>query len=266
MTKIMVIGMGKSLGSPSRDGTDGRSPGSFIPSATLGGSYQSYASPGTQVDSVTPDDYVGPDPSYDTGGSDRHLRWYMSIPAIVQKTVWAEKNGYDAVIQSNQFEHGVEAARLAVKIPVFGLCRTTMHIALQFADRIGVTVPLDGYFVLARNVLRAHQLEQYVSGMKSLAFDDVPPPDQIPTLRPIMYERTIEIMRSLVKDTGAECIVPLGGAVIPAILDPEVLTKEVGAPVYNPRLVGIRMAEMAVTLGLTQSPLTYTRGTLLEVK
>ena len=123
--KIMVIGMGRSLGSSGRPGSNGPVPGSSIPSSSLGSSYQSYASPGTQIDSVSPDDYLGPDPDYGTGGTDRHLRWYMSIPAIVQKSVWAEQNGYDAVIQSNNFEHGVEAARLAVKIPVLGLCRTT---------------------------------------------------------------------------------------------------------------------------------------------
>jgi allantoin racemase len=224
--------------------------------------WDSYASPGTQIELANPEPYIAPDPNRETGGSDRHLLWHVSAPAIAQKAVWAEQNGYDAVIQSNNFEHGVEAARLAVRIPVLGLCRTTMAHAINLSDRVGVTVPLDGYFVLARHLLESYGLERFVSGMRSLGFDDVPLPEQVDALRPVMFERTVEIMRALVKETGAECIVPLGGAVIPSILDPVALQKEVGAPVLNPRAIGIRTAELYVNLGLSQSPLTYTHGLL----
>lgn len=224
--------------------------------------WQSYASPRTQVDLADPDPYPRPDPNRETGGSDRHLLWHMSAPAVAQKAVWAEAQGYDAIIQSNNFEHGVEASRLAVRIPVLGLCRTTMHVATNLADRVGVTVPLDGYFVLARRLLATYSLEPFVSGMRSLGFGDVPLAEDVEAVRPRMFERTVEVMRSLIKETDAECIVPLGGAVIPSILDPADLEKEVGAPVLNPRAIGVRMAELCVNLGLTHSPLTYTQGRL----
>ena len=255
--RILVIGMGRSLVPGSDPGQDQPRDRVGAPTQNLIDTYRSYASPGTQIDSATPDPYPGPDPNPGTGGTDRYMRWFMSVPAIVQKTVWAEDNGYDAVIQSNNFEHGVEASRLAVRIPVIGLGRTAMHLAATFADRIGVTVPLDGYFVLARRLLEGYGLMHYVSDMRSLGFDDVPTPDQIPKLRPVMFERTAEVMRALVKETRAECIVPLGGAVIPSILDPKELQEAVGAPVLNPRAVGVRTAEMCVQLGIRQSPLAY---------
>jgi len=222
--------------------------------------FQRYASPGTQVDTGNPEDYQGA-AEVGVGGSDRYLRWWLPVPGIVRKTVWAEQNGYDAVIQSNNFEHGVEASRLAVRIPVLGLCRTTMHVAANLADRVGVTVPLDGYVVLARRLLEGYGLQGFVSSMRSLGFENVPPADQIDALRPAMFERTVEVMRDLVKD-GAECIVPLGGAVIPSILDPADLQREVGAPVLNPRQIGVQTAEMYVKLGLSQSPLTYMHAML----
>src|SRR4030095_13844666 len=97
--------------------------------------------------------------------------------------------------------------------------------------------------------------------MRSLGFENVPAPDEIDTLRPAMFERAVEVMRQLVKD-GAECIVPLGGAVIPAILEPEETQPEVGAPVLTPRQIGVRPAEMYASLGLSQSPLTYPHAVL----
>jgi allantoin racemase len=237
----------------------GDSPARHAPNALLT-QWMSYASPGTQIDLANPDPYPTPDPAVNTGGTNRHLVWHVSVPAIVRKAVWAEQQGYDAIIQSNNYEHGVEAARLAVRIPVLGLCRTTMLHAANLADRIGVTVPLDGYFVLARRLLDTHHLQQFVSGVRSLGFDDVPSADEVPKVRPAMFARTVEVMQSLVTDTGAECIVPLGGAVIPSILDPQELEREVGAPVLNPRAIGIRTAEAYVQLGYSHSPLTYTQA------
>ena len=104
--KILVIGMGRSLRPGSDGGPVGR-PGTIErdnePNSSLIRTYRSYASAGTQIDSGTPDPYPGPDPDPGTGGTDRHLRYYMSVPAIVQKTVWAEQNGYDAVLRSKNF-------------------------------------------------------------------------------------------------------------------------------------------------------------------
>ena len=256
--RILVLGAGRNLThgtTPRRNYIEGREQRADSVSP-----YQQYASPGTQVDSGEPEGYQGA-AEIGVGGADRYMRWWLPVPGIVRKTVWAEQNGYDAVIQSNNFEHGVEASRLAVRIPVLGLCRTTMLVAANLADRVGVTVPLDGYTVLARRLIEGYGLRGFVSSMRSLGFDNVPSPDEIDALRPAMFERAVEVMRDLVKD-GAECIVPLGGAVIPSILNPVDLQREVGAPVLNPRLIGIRTAELYVNAGLTQSPLTYMPASL----
>jgi allantoin racemase len=249
--RIMVIGH-----TAGRAGAS--SPGEPNPTLDL---WMSYASSGTQIDLANPEPYETPGAN-GSDATDQHLQWHMSVPALVQKTIWAEQNGYDAVIQSNNFEHGVEASRLAVRIPVLGLCRTTVLHAANLADRVGITVPLDGYFVVTRRLLDMYRLNGFVSGLQSFGFDAVPRPEQIPALKPRMFERAVEVMRGLIKNTGAECIVPLGGAVIPSILDPKDLEREVGAPVLNPRAIGIRTAETYVTLGLAQSPLTYSQAKL----
>ena len=45
------------------------------------------------------------------------LHHAMATAALIRKTVWAQDNGYDAVIQSNTFDPGVEpgASRCAFR-------------------------------------------------------------------------------------------------------------------------------------------------------
>src|SRR5215469_873473 len=129
-----------------------------------------YASPGTKVEIVFPDDYEGSQ-LYDTIGAQsvlNGLHHMMETPAIVRKIFWAAQNGYDAVISSNTFDPGVDGGRLAVDIPVIGLLRTSMHAALTLADRVGITVPLAGHIPYTWRILRAYGLEQFVAGMKPI--------------------------------------------------------------------------------------------------
>src|SRR5437899_509805 len=107
---------------------------------------RSYASPGTTIDFDGPDDYEGAhvtrtmsEQTVLTG-----LNHAMATGALIRKAVWAEENGYDAVIQSNTFDPGIEASRFAVRIPVIGVMRCTLHTATTLCDRIAVTVPLPG--------------------------------------------------------------------------------------------------------------------------
>ena len=76
-----------------------------------------------------------------------------------------------------------------------------------------------------------------------------------------IFEKTCALIRSLVAG-GAEMILPLGGAIIPYVVDPADLARATGAPVINTKIATIRFAEMCVTFGMTQSPLTYPRGKL----
>jgi len=218
---------------------------------------RSYASPGTEIDLQFPNDFPR-----SQGPGSAHLGYWVSVPALVEKTVWAEKNGYDAVIQSNNFEPGVEASRLAVRIPVLGLCRTSMLAAANLSDRIAVTVPLDGYYILTRRLLESYGVMNWVAGLRSFSLDAVPSGDQVAIQRPAIQKRAAEVMKAMVQETGAECIVPLGGAIIPYIVDPRDLENDVGVPVLNPKAIGIRTAEMLVGLGMSHSPITYPLATM----
>ncbi len=218
-----------------------------------------YASPGTQVEVCYPDDYPGAGVArtMDAQGVHSDLAYLLAANALVRKTSWAERNGYDAVIQSNNFDPGVETARLTVRIPVIGLARLTVHTAAVLADRIGVTVPFRGFEVNTRRMLGSYGLMNHITDIRALGLDGVPKGEEVAAMRPVIFERAIKVMRSLIRETGAECIVPLGGAVIPYIVSPDDLARELGVPVLNSKIIGIRFAEMCVRFGMSQSAITY---------
>jgi Asp/Glu/hydantoin racemase len=220
----------------------------------------SYASPGTTVEIGFPDDYAGSQLMLTIGAQSKlnGLHHMMETPSIVRKIFWAAENGYDAVISSNTFDPGVDGGRLAVNIPVIGLCRASMHAALTLADRVGITVPLAPHVPYTWRILRTLGLDRFVSDIRPIEIYGA----DISARGKEIFETTTRVMRGLVDETRAEIIMPLGGAIIPYVVDPKDLAAAVGVQVLNTKAIGIRFAEMCVALKMTQSALTYPRAKL----
>ncbi len=219
-----------------------------------------YASPGTKVEIGFPDDFAGSQVMQTIGAQSalNGLHHMMETPAIVRKIFWAAENGYDAVISSNTFDPGVDGGRLAVNIPVIGLCRVTLHAALTLADRVGITVPLAPHVPYTWRILRTLGLDRFVSDIRPIGIYGA----DISRRRQEIFDKTVSIMRALVSETRAEIIMPLGGALIPYVVDPKDLAEAAGVQVLNTKAIGIRFAEMCVAFGMTQSGLTYPRAKL----
>src|SRR5215216_811808 len=202
----------------------------------------SYASPGTKVEIGFPDDFEGSQVFQTIGNQSflNGLHHMMETPSIVRKIFWASENGYDAVISSNTFDPGVDGGRLAVNIPVIGLCRASIHAALTLSDRVGITVPLAPHVPYTWRILRSLGLDAFVSDIRPIGIygSDVAQRGQE------IYDTTLRIMRALVEETRAEIIVPLGGAIIPYVVDPKDLGAATGVQVLNTKAIGIRFAEM----------------------
>ena len=184
------------------------------------------------------------------------LAHVLEAPAIIQRVTWAAENGFDAVIQSNTFDPGVEGARLAVRIPVIGLLRTALNVASTICDRIAILGPLESDLPSAWRSVCAYHMDHMVVGMRALGIYS---PDMKKRKHEI-FEKTVALANELIRDKGAECIIPLGGKLIPYVVDPADLKRATGAPVLNTKAIGIQFAEMCVRLGVTHSPLAYPPG------
>ncbi len=219
----------------------------------------SYASPGTTIDIGFPDNFEGSEVFMKLGAASglNGLHHMMETPAIVRKIFWAAENGYDAVISSNTFDPGVDGGRLAVEIPVIGLLRCSLHAATTLSDRVGITVPLDTHVPYTRRIIRSYGMERFVTDVKPIGIygeDAAQVKDQI-------FEVTVKLIKSMVAN-GAEIIIPLGGALIPYVVNPDDLARECGVQVLNTKAIGIRFAEACVALKMTQSAITYPRANL----
>jgi allantoin racemase len=209
-----------------------------------------YASPGTEIDLCFPDDYPGArvtvtaDPQVLPG-----LHHILETPALVRKVVWAEQNGYDAVIQSNTFDPGVEACRQAVHIPVIGVTRATLHIATILHQRVAVAVPLESHVAYTWEIIRAYGMQERVATVRPVGMYG----QEVSGLAAQVFARTLETIQSIIQETDARCVIPLGGAVYPSVVSPADLEREAGVPVLNTRAVGIRFAELCAQLGLSHS-------------
>jgi Asp/Glu/hydantoin racemase len=220
----------------------------------------SYASPGTKVEIGFPDDYAGSQLMNTIGAQSKlnGLHHMMETPSIVRKIFWAAENGYDAVISSNTFDPGVDGGRLAVNIPVIGLHRSAMHVALTLADRVGITVPLAPHVPYTWRLMRTIGLDRFISDIRPIGIYGA----DISQRGTEIYDTTVKVMRGLLDETRAEILLPLGGAIIPYVVDPKDLAKAVGAQVLNTKAIGIRFAEMCVACGMTQSAITYPKAKL----
>jgi len=207
-----------------------------------------YASPGTRIDLLSPDDFPGMNIVRDP--LDRQvtpgLVHIFCTAGVVSKIVWAQENGYDAVVQSNTFDAAVDAARQAVKIPVVGVFRASLHLAATLTDAIGVTVPLETHVNYAWEIVHRYHMDHLVKDIRPIGVYE----DAAGRLDEII-ERNVEVMRSIVEATRAGCLIPLGGALVPQLVEPEVIEEEVGVPVLNTNAIGIRFAEMCVDLRLS---------------
>src|SRR5438128_6560403 len=131
---------------------------------------KSYASPETTFELAYPEDLGGGQllSLLEERKALSGLHHILETPALVKKAIEAERRGFDAVIQSNTFDPGVEASRLAVRIPVIGLLRASLHFAATICDRFGIIVPLETHIPHTMRLVQTYGMSAFVSGIRTL--------------------------------------------------------------------------------------------------
>ncbi|MFC1814640.1 aspartate/glutamate racemase family protein [Thermodesulfobacteriota bacterium] len=214
----------------------------------------SYASEGTIVEQHYPED-LGAGEALRKMEQEKKLaglHHMLVTPALVKKIIEAEHSGFDAVVQSNTFEPGVEAGRLAVRIPVVGLLRSSCHFAACLCDRFAFIVPLESHIPYVNRIMATYRMSHFVTSIRTVDVYE----DDMSKYHKRILERAIDIGRELVAG-GAQAIIPLGGLLFPYEVDPKEVEPEIGVPVINTKAVGIRFAELMVASKTLHSEKAY---------
>lgn len=203
---------------------------------------KSYGSPETTFEIAYPEDLGGGEvlSLLEERKALSGLHHILETPALVKKAIEAEQKGFDAVIQSNTFDPGVEASRLAVRIPVIGLLRASLHFAASICDRIGLIVPLETHMPHTMRLVQSYGMSAFVSGIRTVALYDT---GDLSGYHDVVIERTLAVGKELVAQ-GAQAIIPLGGKIYPYVVTPEELEPHLGVPVINTKAVGVSYAEL----------------------
>ncbi|MFC1816395.1 aspartate/glutamate racemase family protein [Thermodesulfobacteriota bacterium] len=215
---------------------------------------KNYASPGTQIISSFPEEIAGAGAIHRKQMDARAvcgLSHHLLAPALVKKALEAQESGFDAVVQVNTYDPGIEASRFVLKIPVLGVGQASCHLASILADRIGIIVPFDTSIPNARRRLKAYGVSDFVASIVPAN----PRTDKNPTPEEVL--QNFEDAGRKCLESGAQIIVPLCGVFIPLTISAKALSERIGAQVVDNLAVGIGLAEMLVRLGLTHSEIGY---------
>lgn len=216
---------------------------------------KSYASPGTTFELAYPEDLGGGEvlSVLEERKALSGLHHILETPALVKKAIEAERLGFDAVMQSNTFDPGVEASRLAVRIPVIGLLRASLHFAASLCNRFALIVPLETHIPHTMRLVQTYGMTSFVCGIKTIGLYDT---GDLSHYHDAVMERTVAVGKELVQQ-GAQAIIPLGGKIYPYVVPPEELEPSIGVPIVNTKAVGVSYAELMVRSRISHSYKAY---------
>jgi len=199
------------------------------------------ASPGTQVEvDCLPHGPVSIESAYDEA---------MAGPHIIAEVQRAEAEGFDAVSLDCAMDTVVRAAREAVSIPVASAGEASYLAAMGLCIKFSVVTVLKSTADAIRDNIRKYGFEGRCASVRYA---------RIPVLELSDEEKSFtaiaaEARRALAED-GAECIV-LGCTGMSSLAGR--LMSSLGAPVVDPAVAALKMAELYVEMGLSSSKIAF---------
>ena len=185
---------------------------------------------------------------------------HMCADGTIDRVLWAEKQGYDAVFISCMLDIGMYECRELVDIPVTGTLESSVLMAYAMGRKYSILSVdyQDGQMM--KMVLDMYGLSGKLASIRPFDIDaddlypDRTPPDQV-------VEQIVRAARRCVEQDGAEVLIPgctLAGSVLTKFLaDPQ---NSLGAPMVDGMLTGFKMAEMMADLHKAGVPTVSRRG------
>lgn len=184
-----------------------------------------------------------PDTPY---GKDRYRAAFHRVTTLmIQSALRAEKAGFDAIAVINTFDHGYRELREVTRLPVVFITESSMHLAAQFATRIGFVTHNRSILRHCEELARRYRLEGFLvrGAWLNLTYEDF--------IRMYAYpEPYLDAFREAARpviERGAEILLVSGNPVNLFLID-HGLREVDGVPVLDGCAALIKTAEMMVDL------------------
>lgn len=170
----------------------------------------------------------------------------LAIPPTLDLIRRAAADGYDAAVIACFSDPGLHAARELVTIPVVGIQEATLHVAAQLGFRFTITTTFPKRVPAKIEAVAAAGLESRLASVRPLNMT-VLEMDREPERT---VQRLIEVARATAVEDGAEVLILGCAGLAGYAADVE---RETGMIVLDPSPIGLKTAEMLVSLGLRHS-------------
>ena len=174
----------------------------------------------------------------------------LAVPGILELVAKAEKKGFDAVIIDCMGDPGLEPAREIVDIPVVGSCQASLAIASTLGQKFSVVTALKSMTPLFHDLVRKYGYSTNFASVRSI---EVPVLDLEKQWNEVK-EALAREGRAAIEQDGADVIVLGYTGVIGMAKE---LQETLKVPVVDPAPAALKLAELLVTLKLSQSKLVY---------
>ncbi|MCL5104644.1 MAG: aspartate/glutamate racemase family protein [Armatimonadetes bacterium] len=172
------------------------------------------------------------------------------INATVERTILAEQQGYDAVVNSCVSDPGLFEMRAVVDIPVTGCFESATHLAATMGARWSVVTVeelvakrFDKLLVDLYGVRQSMASIRHIGIRANQLYPEITPTEEV-------ANRLVEVAKKCIKEDGAEVII--SGCTILSSLFTSYFKADpvdvIGAPVIDPMYTAFKFAEMMVDL------------------
>jgi len=204
---------------------------------TIGIAARGAASPGTEIEALNPE--MGP------ASIEGYYDEAFALPGLLFEIAAAERRGCQGAVIACFDDTGLDAARSLATMPVVGICEAAMAMASPIAGKFAVVTTLSRSIppleMLARRYGMAERCRIRAAEIPVLALEH-PTPEVVTRLKD-------ECRRAIDQD-HAEAII-LGCAGMTALA--AMLAQELGMPVIDGVVAGVKLVEALVGLGLRTS-------------
>lgn len=173
-----------------------------------------------------------------------------ALPAL-EEIANAEAEGYDAVVIDCAADTGLYGGKEKLSIPVVGAMESAMHVASMLGEKFSILSLVQSGETIFRRLAKLYGLEGKIASIRSI---------NIPVLE--MEREWKKLERSILREAKGAVREDHADVIILGCTGMIGLEKKLnrqlpGIPIINPGNVAIKMAELLVDLGLSQSKKSF---------